>query len=154
MPSSSSLCSTSILSSAEKLTASPWVPSRNVVSKVKTLIWVGGLCSGGYADFFFLLEERHHFAQLRAHLLDGLVLRGFTHGQELVTAGLVLRNPILGELAGLNLGKNLLHLGAGLFVDDAGTARVVAVLRRIRYREAHVAEAAFINKIDNQLQFV
>ena len=59
-----------------------------------------------------------------------------------------------GELAGLDLGQNLLHLGAGLLVDDARAARVIAVFGGVRNRIAHVAEAALIDEIDDQLQFV
>ena len=41
---------------------------------------------------------------------------------------LVLGDPLLGEFAGLDFGEDLLHFGAGLLVDDARAAGVVAVL--------------------------
>src|ERR1700733_7740591 len=142
MPSSSSLCAMRTLSSAEKLTFSPCVPSRSVVSKVKTRI---NLCGGRYPDLFLLFQERHHFAQLGAHLFDGLVFLTLSHAEEFCAAGFVFAQPLFGELARLNLRQNLLHLGARLGVDDARTARIIAVLRRIGNRVAHVAEAALID---------
>ncbi len=45
-------------------------------------------------------------------------------------------------------------LGARLLVHDAGSARVIAEFRCIGNRISHVAEAAPVNKIDNQLQFM
>ena len=60
--------------------------------------------AGRDADLFLLLQERHHLAQLRADLFDRLAfLRRFAHRQELLAAGLVLADPLLRELAGLNL---------------------------------------------------
>src|SRR5205823_2192051 len=150
MPSSSSFCAMISLSSTEKEMDSPCVPSRRVVSKVKIFIFL----PYRYPDLFLLLEERHHFAQLAAHGLDGLGLRGGAHGEEVLAPGLVLFNPLPGEFARLNLRQNLSHFGARLLVDHARAARVVAVFRGVRNRIAHVAEAAFINQVDNQLQLV
>src|SRR5262249_32943884 len=104
-----------------------------------------------YAYFFLLLEERHHLPQLTADGFDRLITRLFAHGKELVASGLVLLNPLTGELAGLNLLEDLLHLGAGLVGDDALAARIVAVLGRVRDRVAHVSQAAFLDEVDDQL---
>src|SRR5262249_49247518 len=148
------------LSSAEKLTASPCVPSRNVVSNVNTRItgpWrlaPGRLSSRRYARLLFLLQERHHLPQFRADLLDGLILLGFPNRQELLAAGLVLVHPFTSELPRLDLLQDLLHLRASLIVHHARTARVIAVLCRVRYRVPHVAETALVNQIDNQLHFM
>src|SRR5450432_2724657 len=102
------------LSSTENETASPCVPSRSVVSKVKIFI-TDLLDAGGgflrYAGLLFLLEERHHFAELPAHLFDRLVGGGFAHGEEFLAARFVFRHPILGELAGLDLFEDFLHFG-------------------------------------------
>src|SRR5580698_2577428 len=111
MPSSSSLCAMRTLSSAEKLTFSPCVPSRSVVSKVKTRI---SLCGGRYSDLFLLFQERHHFAQLGAYLFDGLVFLPLAHSKELRATGFVFAQPLFGEFARLNLRQNLLHLGSRL----------------------------------------
>src|SRR5580700_3895574 len=73
------------------------------------------------ADLFLLLEEGHHFTQFPAHFFDGLIARFFAHGEKLVAPGLVLRDPLPGKLARLNLRQNLLHFGARLLVDDART---------------------------------
>src|SRR5579863_118881 len=120
MPSSSSFCAMMSLSSTEKETASPCVPSRRVVSKVKIFIkiergqaWRPAALRYGYAYFFFLLEEGHHFAEFAAHFFHGLVLGGGAHGEELVAAGFVFVDPLAGEFAGLDFGQDALHFGAG-----------------------------------------
>src|ERR1700730_10406925 len=136
----------STLSSAEKLTFSPCVPSRSVVSKVKTRIKLG---CGRYPDLFLLFQERHHLAKLRNHFVDGLVFLALAHREELRASGFVFSQPLFSEIAGLNFRQNLLHFGTRLLIDDPWSARIIAVLRRIGNRIAHVAEAAFINKIDN-----
>src|SRR5579885_465728 len=153
----------SSLSSEEKLTASPCVPSLNVVSNVNTRIKtsfgkVGRDSSRPpslrYSRLFLLLQKRHHLPQLRADLFDLLRLRRFPHLQKILAARLVLANPLPGELARLDLAQNLLHLLAGFFRNHPRTARVIAIFRRIRNRVAHIAEPALLNEIDNQLQFV
>src|SRR5258706_61920 len=158
MPSSSSFCAMTSLSSTEKETASPWVPSRRVVSKVWIRIMFNSqakacatLRDAGFLSFF---QERHHLAQLGANYFDLGFLGAFAHCQEFVTAALVLVDPLFSELTGLNLRQNLFHLVTRLLVDDARASRIVAVLRSVRNRIAHIAEAALVNKIDNQLQFV
>src|SRR5215471_6675843 len=112
MPSSSSLRAMSSLSSTEKETDSPCVPSRRVVSKVNIFMaWLPKIDERGpeahatlrYSRFFAFLQERHHFAQLFADLFDRLVGRGLAHGEELLASGLVFVDPLAGELAGLDL---------------------------------------------------
>ena len=63
-------------------------------------------------------------------------------------------DPLLGEFAGLDFGQDLLHFLAGLGVDDARAAGVIAVFGGVGNREAHVAEAAFIDQVDDQLELV
>src|SRR5579872_1316594 len=152
MPSSSSFCAMMSLSSTEKETASPCVPSRRVVSNVEIFMGVSG--GGWYSGFLFLFEERHHFAQLAAHRFDGGSAGGVAHGEETVTSGFVLVDPLAGELARLDFGKDLFHFGPRLFVDDARAARVVPILGGVGNGVAHVAEAAFIDKVDDQLELV
>src|SRR5215469_15261189 len=114
MPSSSSFCAMISLSSTEKETDSPCVPSRRVVSNVKIFIGLRlgrfGYLVLRYACLFFLLQERHHRTQFRAHLLDRLIAGLVAHGQELLAAGLVLFDPLAGEFPRLDLGEDLLHL--------------------------------------------
>src|SRR5438105_10086250 len=99
MPSSSSFCAMTSLSSTENETDSPCVPSRSVVSKVK-IFMASNLGRRNrlphllrYTYFFLLLEERHHGAQFAADALDELVARFFAHVQKLLTARLVLVDP-------------------------------------------------------------
>src|SRR6516165_2631811 len=140
MPSSSSFWAMTSLSSTEKETDSPCVPSRRVVSKVK--IFMLGTYRPRtvaarnhlilrYSGFFSLLQKRHHFAKLAADLLDGLGAGGVAHGQKFVPAGLVFVDPLAGKLTGLDLSEDLFHFGAGLLVDDARNARVITVLGRV-----------------------
>src|SRR5690242_6617452 len=120
MPSSSSLRATASLSSTEKETDSPSVPSRSAVSKWKICISVGLSIRGTalrYAGFLALLEEGHHLAKL---LADRFQLRGgagLAQGEEVLASCLVLFDPGARKFAGLDFGEDLLHLGAGLLVD-------------------------------------
>src|SRR5690348_4249709 len=120
------------LSSTEKETASPCVPSRRVVSNVKIfishlrarrsltlLLGRGGRGILRDAGLFLLLKERHHGAQFAAHVFDALVLFRLAHRQKFLAPGAVLVHPLAGEFAGLDLRKNFLHLGARLLVDDS-----------------------------------
>src|SRR5580704_2457544 len=151
MPSSSSFWAMAILSSTENETASPCVPSLSVVSKV----WMRILFLSGcrffflrHAGFLAFFEERHHLAQLLADGFNRSICSLGAQRIELVAARLVFRDPLAGKLDGLNLGKDLAHFLARLVGDDARTARVVAILRRVRNRIAHITESALVNKID------
>src|ERR1035438_9700305 len=91
MPSSSSFWAMTSLSSTEKETDSPCVPSRRVVSNVKIFMlppWVGRLrpvnLHYGYAHFLFLLQKRHHFAKLAAHGFNWLVLCRLPHREKIL----------------------------------------------------------------------
>src|SRR5271170_2374797 len=106
------------------------------------------------AGLLALLEERHHGAQLRADFLNRLILRRFTHVEELLPSGAVLGQPRACKFAALDLVQDLFHFLACLFVDDPWPARIVAVLGRIRDGVAHITEAAFINEVNDQLELV
>src|SRR5665213_646782 len=107
-----------------------------------------------YACFLLFLQERHHGTKLFADSLYQLAVLRLAHVEETVASGFIFRNPLFRKFTRLNLGQNALHLGAGLIVDDARSACVIAVLGGIRNREAHVIEAALVDQIDNQLQFM
>src|ERR1019366_2665478 len=149
------------LSSTENEMDSPCVPSRRVVSKVSIFIGAlkgqaGGLSYLRYGDanFLFLFEEGHHVAQALADGLDLVGLSGFAHGEELVATGLVLGDPLPGKFAGLDFGEDLFHFGAGLIVDDARAASVIAIFGGVADAVAHVAEAAFLDEVDDEFEFV
>src|ERR1035437_2464002 len=156
-----------ILSSTEKEMDSPCVPSRRVVSKVWIFIGIhtrkrlagGSACPTRRlrdrdANFFFLFEERHHVAEALADGFDLVGLGGSAHGEEFVAAGFVLVDPLFGEFAGLDFGEDLLHFGASLSVDDARAAGVVAVFGGVADAVAHVAEAAFLDEVHDEFEFV
>src|SRR6266851_2897440 len=107
-----------------------------------------------YAYFLFLLEERHHVAEALADGFDLVGLGGFAHGEEFVAAGFIFGDPLFGEFAGLDFGEDLFHFGAGLIVDDARAASVVAVFGGVADAVAHVAQAAFLDEVDDEFEFV
>src|SRR5712691_4046265 len=100
------------------------------------------------------LDPRHHLAQPAAHFLDPVLGVPLAHGEESGTMGLVLQHPLARELAGLDLGEDLLHLRLGPVVDDPRPARVVAVLRGVGDRVAHVGATTLIEEIHDQLHLV
>src|SRR5262249_31590472 len=93
------------------------------------------------------LDPGHHLAEPAADLLDGVLGLALADGEELGAIRLVLEHPLARELPALDLAEDLPHLAAGLVVDDARAARVVAVLRRVRDRVAHVREAALVEQV-------
>src|SRR3984893_12135023 len=100
------------------------------------------------------LDPGHHLAQPPAHFLDGAGRVALPHREEARAVRLVLQHPLPGELAGLDLGEDLLHLGLGPVVDDARAAGVVAVLGGVGDRVAHVGETALVEQVDDQLHLV
>ena len=79
-------------------------------------------------DQGLLLDPGHHGAQLGADLLDLVGVVEAAGGLEAGLAGLALADPLRGEVAGLDVLEDALHLGAGLVVDDARARHVLAVL--------------------------
>src|SRR6266550_5574146 len=77
------------------------------------------------------IEEGHHAAQLRADLLDRMLLLGRARLVELRTACFVLLDPLRREGAVLDLVEQLLHRLARFRGHDARPGDVVAVLSRV-----------------------
>src|SRR5207248_1032069 len=69
-------------------------------------------------------------------------------------AGLVLQDPRPGEGPVLDLAQDLPHLVANRRADDARPAGVVTELRRIADAVTHVAQAALVDEVDDQLHLV
>src|SRR5436190_6885140 len=123
-------------------------PSRSVVSKMRT-------SPSGIGDHLLVgVQPRHHRAEPRADLLDlgppGLL----AHLLEVREAVLGLSDPLLRELAALDLVQDAAHLRAGLLVDDARSARVVAVLRGVGDGVPHPAHPALVEEVDDELELV
>src|SRR5438045_4177713 len=123
-------------------------PSRSVVSKIRT-------SPSGIGDHLLVgVQPRHHRAEPRADLLDlgppGLL----AHLLEVREAVLGLSDPLLRELAALDLVQDAAHLRAGLLVDDARSARVVAVLRGVGDGVPHPAHPALVEEVDDELELV
>src|SRR5437016_3162224 len=100
------------------------------------------------------LNPRHHRTKLFADLLQLVLGVAFTQRQEAGPADGVLSDPFFGELAGLDLVKDALHLLLGFFGDDARPAAIVAVLGGIGHGVAHARHAAFIDQVHDELHLV
>src|SRR5262245_21649829 len=147
-PSRDSARATSIFSSEVRAAPGACSPSRRVVSRM-----VMRRISVSWLDVH-RVEERHEAAQALADLLDR-VLRLLAAGREEARlAGLVLGDPLLREGARLDVGEELLHGGARLGADHLLAGDVVAPLGGVGDRVAHVAEAAAVHEVDDQLQLV
>src|SRR6266404_1178623 len=75
-------------------------------------------------------------------------------GQEIGAALLVFVDPFPGEAAVADFGKNFAHFLASLGRNDSWSGGVVALLCGVADGIAHVAEAAAIDEVDDQLQLV
>jgi hypothetical protein len=89
----------------------------------------------------------------RAYLFDLLVVLASRMARNLWRPALFSAIHC-GRIRRTGFRQDLFHFGAGLVVDDARAAGVIAVFGGVGDREAHVAEAAFIDEIDDQLQLV
>src|SRR6266508_1789365 len=96
----------------------------------------------------------HEGAELAAYLLEQLIGGAAAKLFQLPLARVHLGDPLAGEGAVLNLAEHLAHALADVLVDHDWAAGVVAVLGRVRDREAHVREAALPHEVHDQLQLV
>ena len=101
-----------------------------------------------------LRQPAHHAAQLRADDFDGMLLLFLTQLVEVRAARLVFRNPLLRELAGLDVGQHLLHRLPRGVADNLLAASQVAILGGVRDRVAHAVQSTFVDQVDDQLHFV
>src|SRR6476646_6430230 len=87
------------------------------------------------------VDPGHHAAQLAAGLLDRVRRRLLTPLGEVRPTGVVLGDPLTGELAAADRAEDLAHLVLGAGVDDARAPGVVAVLGGVRDRVPHAGDA-------------
>src|SRR5690606_22708345 len=66
----------------------------------------------------------------------------------------VFQNEVLGIFAGLDVLQALAHSGAGLVGDDARAGDVLAVFRVVGNGVVHVGDAALVDQVHDQLQFM
>src|SRR5690606_4206709 len=96
----------------------------------------------------------HHGAQLAADFLDfGLGVQAAVRRQRRC-AGSVLQNKLLGVFASLDLLQAFAHGLTGFVSNDFGPLYVLTILGVVRDGVVHVGDAAFVNQVNNQLQFV
>src|SRR5260370_11067604 len=102
----------------------------------------------------YRLKEGHHGAKFGAESLDGVLLLALTHSQEVRAALFIFIDPRLSETAIADFRENLAHLLARLLGDDARSGRIIALFGSVTDGVAHVAEAAAVNQINNELKLV
>src|SRR5580704_11167987 len=100
------------------------------------------------------LKEGHHGTQPGAELLDGMALLALASGEEVRATSFIFRDPFLGETAVANFGEDLAHFFACFLRDDARAGGVIAMFGSVTDRITHVAEAAAVDEIDDELEFV
>src|SRR5215207_5728299 len=92
--------------------------------------------------------------QLRSDLFDRQLFLPAAHRQEARSTGLVLQNPVAGELAALDVRKDLAHPLPNALVYDLRPGRVVTILGGVRDRVPHLGEATLVDKVHYKLQLV
>src|SRR5205823_6580082 len=100
------------------------------------------------------LEEWHHRAKFGAKLLDGVVLFALASCQEIGTTFFIFFHPGLCETAVADLREDFAHLLARLLGDDAWPCGVIALFGSVAYGIAHIAEAAAVDQVNDELEFV
>src|ERR1700739_2463707 len=83
-----------------------------------------------------------------------MLLFGLALGEEVYAAVIVFLDPLLGEAAVFDFGEQLLHCFAGFIGDDTRPRSIVAVFGGIADGVTHVTEAAAIDQIDDEFEFV
>src|SRR5208282_1600481 len=99
-------------------------------------------------------QPGHARAQLRADFFDRMVEVGLQQPGVFAPPALRFRDPLARELALLNFGEDLLHLPLGRPVHHARAARQIAVLGGIADEAVHLADAALVQQVDDQLEFM
>ena len=116
--------------------------------------WRAG-CRAGASASELRVDPAHHPAQAPADLLDLVVGVAAGDGVEDGAADLVLREPLLGELAGLDLLQDRASSRRAVSsVMMRRPAREVAVLGGVGDRVAHAADALLVDQVHDQLQLV
>src|ERR1700732_2290243 len=96
------------------------------------------------------VEERHHRAQFRTHLLDQLFLFFLPRSLKPPATRLILPYPVLGVRAILDFFQHLLHRLPRLLGNDSWTAGVVSMFGGVTDRTTHVVQAAAVNEVHNE----
>ena len=100
------------------------------------------------------MQKGHHGAKFGAELLDWMTLFALACGEKIRAACFVFRYPFFGKTAVANFRENLFHFVARFLCDDARAGAVIALFGGVADGIAHVAEAAAVNEIDDELEFV
>src|ERR1041385_3540382 len=101
-----------------------------------------------------LFHPRHHCAEAAPHFFDGVIGALLLELLEAGLTGLVFRHPFVGEFPASDLVPHAAHRLLRFRGDDARASREVTVLGGIADRVAHVADAALVDEIDDELELV
>src|SRR5579859_3606278 len=112
------------------------------------------LCFSNFGTFVYGFEPGHHRAQFGSDMLDLMLCIGPAHGGEAGATGLVFQNPARGEGAILDVAQDAPHLIARAFVDDARAGHIIAKFGGVADGVAHVAHAALVHEVYDELHFV
>src|SRR5713101_5970262 len=82
------------------------------------------------------------------------MLLALARGQEVGATLFIFFDPSLGKTAVANLREDLAHLFPRLLGDDARPGGIIALFRRIADGVTHVAEAAAVNQVHDELELV
>src|SRR5579883_585860 len=100
------------------------------------------------------VEPGHAGAQRLADFLDLMVDVVLQELLIALAAGGVLLDPLARELARLHFLQHLAHLALHPVVDDARATGEVTVLRSLADELVHLAQAALVQQVDDELQLV
>src|SRR6056297_2545743 len=100
------------------------------------------------------LLPREEAAELLADGLDLVVLLRLAELGVRGPSGLVLRDPLAGELAVLDLLQYLFHVLAGVLVDDHVALGEPAVLGGVGDRVPHAAAPVLVHQVDDEFELV
>src|SRR5438552_3628286 len=138
---------------------SEWASGDQIRRKARHLLLRGAMSGSSASGDVLGLglaggDPGHHRAQLGAHLLDRMVAGGIAELVEALAPLAVLGDPLLGKGPVLDVGEDLLHARTRVGVDDAGAARVVAVLGGVGDRVPHARHAVLVHEVDDELHLV
>src|SRR5579863_3927073 len=112
------------------------------------------LCLSNFRSLINGFEPGHHRAQVGSDMLDLMPGIGLAHGREAGAACLVFQYPACGKGAILDFAQDAAHLVARAFVNDARAGDIVAKFGGVTDGVTHVAHAALVHQIHDQLHLV
>lgn len=101
-----------------------------------------------------LLHPGHHGAEAGASLFKEMALVGLEKSAVIGLAGRVFSSPPLNEFARLDILESFLHALLDAPINDLWSDADIAPLGRLGNREAHAANAGFVDQVNDELHFM